>query len=365
MRRAFKGVRFRRVSVVFQACAQGGARARAQGGARAHSGRRARAHSGRRARAQGRNFGPPTLRAPPFGASCFWFPGSLLRGTPTSRHSPFEAPTETTSGHGRLWPAVGLTDFGQFWPELVFSCFDRLWPNRIWPNLAFQCFGQISYTPQRPQPRTHKTNRPEDLRGRPLRSPTFQGPTLRDPIPDRPPPDCPKFRAYFSSPATIFFLSSLSWECRRGFTRQPEKSFQGPGASNTTKIPREDPNEREERKKTVAREEKKKNAKFWAVHPSKPHTSGGGLISVPRALPCGGMQGPLLGSPGEEGRGERREGRERRRGQLVLLNHVFTKKTRTTLFAPPLSVSLFVLSFFLFFHLDFFVCFLTVVGPQD
>ena len=46
-------------------------------------------------------------------------------------------------------------------------------------------------------------------------------------------------------------------------------TFQRPGASNTTKIPREDPPEREERVKFPA-EEKKKSAKFWASHPSGP-----------------------------------------------------------------------------------------------
>ena len=42
-------------------------------------------------------------------------------------------------------------------------------------------------------------------------------------------------------------------------------TFQGPGASNT-KIPRKDPQEREERKLWRARD-KKKSAKFWAPPP--------------------------------------------------------------------------------------------------
>ena len=46
-------------------------------------------------------------------------------------------------------------------------------------------------------------------------------------------------------------------------------TFQGTGASNTTKIPRKDPQEREEKMKIVAGEEQK-NAKFWASHPSGP-----------------------------------------------------------------------------------------------
>ena len=41
-------------------------------------------------------------------------------------------------------------------------------------------------------------------------------------------------------------------------------TFEGPGASNTTKIPRKKPKEREKRIKTVAGEGKK-SAKFWAA----------------------------------------------------------------------------------------------------
>ena len=54
---------------------------------------------------------------------------------------------------------------------------------------------------------------------------------------------------------------------RRGFTRQPESqtcTVEGPGASNTTKIPRKDPKrEKEERK--LWREDGK-SEKFWAPH---------------------------------------------------------------------------------------------------
>ena len=42
----------------------------------------------------------------------------------------------------------------------------------------------------------------------------------------------------------------------------PEPTFQGPGVSNSTKIQREDPEERDERKKIVVGEGK--NAQFWA-----------------------------------------------------------------------------------------------------
>ena len=43
---------------------------------------------------------------------------------------------------------------------------------------------------------------------------------------------------------------------------------------NTTKIQRKDPQEREEKKKIVAGEGKKKNAKIWCSHPSGLHPSG-------------------------------------------------------------------------------------------
>ena len=53
----------------------------------------------------------------------------------------------------------------------------------------------------------------------------------------------------------------------RGFTRQPERAqtctFEGPGASNTTKIPREDPQRGRKRTKMGAGEGKT-SAKFWA-----------------------------------------------------------------------------------------------------
>ena len=130
-------------------------------------------------------------------------------------------------------------------------------------------------------------------------APSPDPPPPDTPPPDHLPPDPPKISLFFSSPATIFILSSslggpfveflvvflkagtlemctfgLSG-CRvkprrlwgsRGFTRQPENSkrahFRAPSASNTTKIPRHDPQERKERKKIVAGKGKK-SAKFW------------------------------------------------------------------------------------------------------
>ena len=46
-------------------------------------------------------------------------------------------------------------------------------------------------------------------------------------------------------------------------------TLKGPGASSTTKIPREDPQRERERKRTKMRSREGKNsAKFWASHPS-------------------------------------------------------------------------------------------------
>ena len=166
--------------------------------------------------------------------------------------------------------------------------------------------------------------------------------------------------------------------------RDQTYTFQGPGASNTTKIPREDPQEMEEERK-LWRERGKKRENlaphpsglhpsgshpsgppfFWVwgphplephpsgPHPSGPHPSGRGLKGVPRAPPLSGW------TRGVRGRGGGR-------GQLIPLNHVFTKKTRTIMFVPPLSLSrclfffAFYSSWFFFFHFLFFV-----VGPKD
>ena len=56
---------------------------------------------------------------------------------------------------------------------------------------------------------------------------------------------------------------------RQGFTRQPGElqtcTFQGPGASHTTKIPRKDPQERKKERKMWR--EREKSWKFWAPPP--------------------------------------------------------------------------------------------------
>ena len=83
------------------------------------------------------------------------------------------------------------------------------------------------------------------------------------PVPDGPPSDRTKFHFFFPpSPTTIFFLSFLV----QGFTRQSENSkrahLRAPSASNTTQIPRKDPQKKEERMKIVAGEGKKKARNF-------------------------------------------------------------------------------------------------------
>ena len=63
-----------------------------------------------------------------------------------------------------------------------------------------------------------------------------------------------------------------------GFSHDSQRAqtctFEGPGASNTTKIPREDPQRKREQTNMGSGRGKKKNAKFWAPHPSGPHPSG-------------------------------------------------------------------------------------------
>ena len=92
----------------------------------------------------------------------------------------------------------------------------------------------------------------------PTRTPLRRTSLRRTPSP---PPDRPKFRSFFPSPTTIFFLSFSLFGVlplnfggvfeARGFTRQPENSkrahLRGPGLQNTTQIPREDPQRREKK----------------------------------------------------------------------------------------------------------------------
>ena len=48
------------------------------------------------------------------------------------------------------------------------------------------------------------------------------------------------------------------------------RTFERPGASNTTKIPRENPQRERRRNEISGGREQKKSAKFWAPHPSGP-----------------------------------------------------------------------------------------------
>ena len=85
---------------------------------------------------------------------------------------------------------------------------------------------------------------------------------------DRPPPDrhgadSPKFPSFFPSPARAAAVSHDS-------PRVQTCTFEGPGASNTTKIPREDPQRERKRTKMGAGEGKKKR-EILGPHPSGPH----------------------------------------------------------------------------------------------
>ena len=98
--------------------------------------------------------------------------------------------------------------------------------------------------------------------------PPDSGPPLRW-TPSAKPPKISHF--FFPTPPEPRKMGSRSVGPRRvgpGFHTTVRElqtcTFQVPGASNTTKIPREDLQEREERKKNVAEEGKKKARKFWA-----------------------------------------------------------------------------------------------------
>ena len=132
--------------------------------------------------------------------------------------------------------------------------------------------------------------------------------SLGHPAPDHPTPD-PLRRTAHNFPLPLPFRSFclsvrvFSWNCERGripfklrvwaslgsfceprrlwgspafhtTTRELQTcTFHAPGASNTTKIPREDP-QRDTKRAKWWQEREKKSAKFWASHPSGPHPSG-------------------------------------------------------------------------------------------
>ena len=127
--------------------------------------------------------------------------------------------------------------------------------------------------PSRDRPSRDRPSRDRPSRDRPSRTP----PPLDIPLPDPPSAGPPKFRFFFSlarynfhSFFPLFGVHSLKFGgvfegrdpemCTFGLSGcrvKPRRLFQGPGASNTTKIPRKDPKEREEEKNNVAGEGKK------------------------------------------------------------------------------------------------------------
>ena len=118
-----------------------------------------------------------------------------------------------------------------------------------------------------PGPPTPRTAHPQD---RPPPGPPSPGP----PSPGPPSPGPPKISLFFPSPATFFFLSSLSWGSFRGILVVFLKAgtlkcaFEAPAFKhhqNSTRRPR-----REGRQEENCGGEGK-NAKFWAPHPSGPH----------------------------------------------------------------------------------------------
>ena len=98
----------------------------------------------------------------------------------------------------------------------------------------------------------------------------------------------PKNSRFFHSPATMFVLSFSLWGSGpsnvhvRALGLSCETPAEGPGASNTTKIQREDPQERKRTKMGAG--EGKTSAKFWAPHPLGPPPFKAAHFGAPR--PC-------------------------------------------------------------------------------
>ena len=103
--------------------------------------------------------------------------------------------------------------------------------------------------------------------------------------PTKPTPINPKDLKTYTLKTFKAPLSKASAHLVRGFTRQPKNSkrahFRGPGASNTTEIPREDP-QRHKKSEMVAGEEKKKARNFG------PSTLLGATPSAPPPPPPSG-----------------------------------------------------------------------------
>ena len=101
----------------------------------------------------------------------------------------------------------------------------------------------------------------------------------------------PKISNFFPSPATfsLFLSLSLAVSCETPAASGPPRlhtttrelqtfTFESPGASNTTKIPREDSQRETKKNENEAGRGKKKELNFRFSHPSGPHLLGPSLF---------------------------------------------------------------------------------------
>ena len=109
---------------------------------------------------------------------------------------------------------------------------------------------------------------------------------------------------FFFVPPFLFFFSPPGLHTT---AREPQRAhLRVPVFKNNTKIPREDSQEREERKKIVVAGEGNKSAKFRGPSPfGVPYPSGGGFKAVPRAPPPVDPGTPPGKPQGRGGRGGR------------------------------------------------------------
>ena len=190
----------------------------------------------------------------------------ILKSTGFPLHSWANWGPGVRAGHARIWPKPHLARKIRIWP----ICFrDRIWPNRIWPELVFQSVDRIWLSP----------------------AGNF----------------VPFFPLWeFSRWILVVFLKTGTLKCARlgslvvvwrnpgGPTRPGRRSshttarehqtctFERPGVSNTTNIPREDHQRGKKRTNFVAGEGKKKRnfgppslrAPPFGPHPSGLHSSG-------------------------------------------------------------------------------------------
>ena len=219
----------------------------------------------------------PTLRGPhPSG------PRAPLLGTPTffwvwprTLWGPTMTHTRSRYGLAQIgWVKVGWAKigFGQnwIWPKLAGP--KTRWSKMDWPKIGLAQVGQSGW-PKRDWPKSVPSpgvmtdfgpSRFGPIRFGPILLghyvlcvlcvlPTFRRTPLRRtarPLPDRPPPDSPKFRSFL--------------HCARLRVPGLHKNHQ-----NSSRRP-----QRKTKRAKMGREREKKNAKFWASHPSGPHFSG-------------------------------------------------------------------------------------------